>query len=74
MSALTFANMCLAKTPEERAEAERLHREDVKNRPTDAEIITEFLSNCHTSQGSAVLGRGEYAEFNNGKVTVKKLN
>lgn len=74
MSFITLANIALAKTDEERKEAERIHREDVKNRPSDAEQITSFLQNCTTSSGEQVLKSGEYADLDSGKVTVKKSN
>lgn len=74
MSGITFANMCLANTPEEKAEAEKLHRADVKSQPSDAENITNFLSNCSTKQDKPVLNKGEFADLENGKVTIKKSN
>lgn len=71
MSMITLCNIALAKTDEEKAEAERIHREDVKNKPSDAEVITEFLSNCSTNSGDSVLNKGEFADLENGKITIK---
>jgi hypothetical protein len=74
MSALTFGNMCLAQTDEEKAKAKKLHREDIKNQPSDAELLTEFLNNCSTKQDKPILSKGEFADLENGKITIKKSN
>lgn len=72
MSMVTLANIILAQTPEEKIEAEKLHREYVKKQPSDAEIITSFLGNCTTKQDSPVLNKAEFADLEDGKVVIKK--
>ena len=74
MSMITFCNIVMAKTDEERKSAELIHREDVKNKPSDSEVITDFLSNCSTNSGDSALKKGEFADLENGKITIKKSN
>lgn len=74
MSMITLCNIIRAKTDEEILEAERIHREDLKNKPSDAEILTDFLSNCSTSKGNPLLNKGQFANLENGKITVKSSN
>lgn len=69
-----FVKIILAETPESRAEAEREFREEQRNAPTDAEIITGFLRDCSDMQGTPLLLADEFAALDGGKVQVKKLN
>lgn len=72
MSRVTLANILFAKTPEEREAAKAAHAADLANKPSDSEVITDFLKNCTNGQGDAILQRDEMAEFNDGQITIKK--
>ena len=72
MSMVTLTNIILAQTQAEKVKAEKLHRESVKNQPSDAEIITSFLGNCTTKKDKPVLNKGEFADLEDGKVAIKK--
>ena len=45
----TLVNIVLAKTDEEKQLAEKAHQEWLKNQPTDAEIIINFLKECEVN-------------------------
>ena len=74
MSRITLANILLAKTPEEKAAAKAAHAADLANRPTDSEIISDFLKNCTDGQGKAILQRDEMADFHDGQISIKKTH
>lgn len=74
MSRITLANILLAKTPEEEAAAKAAHKADLANRPSDAEILTEFMKNCTNGNGDPILKRDEMADLQNGKIVIKKTD
>ena len=70
-----FVKIILVETPEARAKAEREFREEQKNAPSDAEIITGFLRDCTDNSGAPILQADEYAdEVDSGKINIRKLN
>ncbi len=74
MSRITLANILLAKTPEELEQAKAAHKADLANKPSDSEIITEFLKNCTNPSGEPILKSDEMAHFDNGSITIKKTH
>ena len=52
---ITFCNIVMAKTDKERKSAELIHREDVKNKPSDAEVITAYSHDFDHRFSSALI-------------------
>ena len=71
---VSLTDLICAKNQEEYSELQSKFRKEQAGKPSDSEVLTAFMREHTDVTGKPLLGQGEYAVLDGGKIVTQKLH